>query len=82
MGARSADRAVDDDLSGFLAAFADTTGRQWIRAGATADTTRAGRWRHEVLLQHVAGEEQWAWGVRFTSTGGVVDRASVRCIGG
>ncbi len=81
VGARSDDRTVGDYLSGFLAAFADRSGRQWIRAQSTADTV-AGQWRHELLLQRTAGEEQWAWGVRFTSRRGAVDRASVRCVGG
>jgi len=84
VGARSDDRTIGDFLAGFLAAQADSSGANWVQVTSTRVTAGAAAWRHDVLLRRRAGEEEWAWGVRFDQR--VRDRGvevtSMQCLGG
>jgi hypothetical protein len=71
---------IGDYLGGFLAELAPAPGNSGIAAKCTGDTADLAC---EVTIQRDAGDEVWAWGLRFRADGitGDIRADSLECTG-
>lgn len=75
-----ADPTIGDYLGGFLAELAPAPGVSGIAAGCTGEPTDLAC---EITIRREAGDEVWAWGLRFRADGitGDIRPDSLECTG-
>jgi hypothetical protein len=83
VGSQFGDDTIGDYVAGLIAEQTRTSpgGRNAVSASCQPSDT-AGAYRCSVELAKQDGDDEWARGLEFTTTGGQVDTGSIRCTGG
>lgn len=81
VGTEFSDKTVGDYISGFLAAFADSSGTNWL--DVQTEPVKDG-WKVNFIIRKSNGEEEWGWGICFIidSRKQSLQKGTLMCIGG